>query len=151
MKRLVKIKNNIIVSIFEGTNINYAKQKGFVEREVEQGYDGGLYIKGYAPQKPLEELKAEKIKELKYKRDEYKKTIIINNYTLYEIDNSNNLKFNIIMGVHPFTAQDKADFEREINFISAFYDDKKEKINNATSKTNLAKIDLVFKKEEKEE
>lgn len=128
-----------------------AKKQGLQQMEVEFGYDGKAYLKGYAPQKPLEELKAEKIKELKEKRDEYKKTIIINNYTLYEIDNSNNLKFNIIIGVHPFTAQDKADFEREINFISAFYDDKKEKINNATSKTNLAKNDLVFKKEEKEE
>lgn len=63
MKRLVKIKNNIIVSIFEGTDINYAKQKGFVEREVEQGYDGGLYIKGYAPQKPQELINQEEIAE----------------------------------------------------------------------------------------
>ena len=134
-----------------GTNVDFYKKIGMTELDVEQGYDGGWYLKGYAPQKPLEDLKKDKIQELKDKRDEYKKTIIINNYTLYEIDNSNNLKFNIIMGVHPFTAQDKADFKREINFISAFYDNKKEEINNATSKTNLAKIDLVFKKEEKEE
>lgn len=35
-----------------GTNIEYYKSIGMVEQEVEQAYDGGWYLKGYAPQKP---------------------------------------------------------------------------------------------------
>lgn len=66
MKKLVKIKNNIIISIFDGIDINYAKQKGFEEREVEQAWDGGWYLKDYAPQKPLKELKQEEV--VKYKK-----------------------------------------------------------------------------------
>lgn len=37
--------------------------------EVEQGDNGILYAKGYAPQKPLEELKAEKRAEINQARD----------------------------------------------------------------------------------
>lgn len=63
MKKLVKIQNNKIISVFEGTDIDYAKQKGFEEIEVEQGYDSGWYIKGYAPQKSQELINQEKIAE----------------------------------------------------------------------------------------
>lgn len=33
--------------------------------EVEQGYDGALYVKGFAPEKPQELINAERIAELK--------------------------------------------------------------------------------------
>ena len=42
-----------------------AEQIGtYAEDKIEQGYDGNWYEKGHAPQKPLEEAKAEKLAEL---------------------------------------------------------------------------------------
>ena len=63
-----------------GTNEEFYKSIGMTPQEVEQAYNGIWYLSGYAPKKPiktLEELKAEKISELKVKRDAYKKA---NNY-----------------------------------------------------------------------
>lgn len=38
--------------------------KEYKEEQVEQGYDGVWYEKGYAPQRPLEEVKTEKLAEI---------------------------------------------------------------------------------------
>lgn len=35
-----------------GTNIEFYKKIGFTELDVEQAYNGGWYLKGYAPVKP---------------------------------------------------------------------------------------------------
>lgn len=40
-----------------------AKQQGLQEMEVEFGYDGKAYVKGYAPKKPQELINQEKIAE----------------------------------------------------------------------------------------
>lgn len=53
-----------------GTDTEFYKSIGMVDMEVEQGYDGQWYVKGYAPTQPLDELKQAKITELKAKRDE---------------------------------------------------------------------------------
>ena len=42
-----------------GTNSAFYKSIGMSEMEVEQAYDGQWYLKGYAPEKPIEEKKAE--------------------------------------------------------------------------------------------
>ena len=47
-----------------GDNVEFYKSLGFEEMEVEQAYDGGWYVLGYAPQKPLEIYKQEKHAEL---------------------------------------------------------------------------------------
>lgn len=47
-----------------GTNKEFYKSIGMVDMEVEQAYDGSYYLKGFAPTKPLEELKADKLNEL---------------------------------------------------------------------------------------
>lgn len=52
-------------NIGEGTNSKYYKSIGMVEMEVEQAYNGAWYVKGYAPVKPEEEVKAARIAELK--------------------------------------------------------------------------------------
>ena len=61
-----KIINNetraCIVGI--GTNTEYYRSIGMIEMAVERGYDGAWYEKGHAPQKPLEEARVEKLKEL---------------------------------------------------------------------------------------
>ena len=47
------------VSVGTGTNTAFYQSIGMTEIEVEQGYDGSWYLKGYAPEKPVEEKKAE--------------------------------------------------------------------------------------------
>ena len=42
-----------------GTNTAFYKSIGMTEMEVEQAYDGAWYLKGYAPEKPVEEKEAE--------------------------------------------------------------------------------------------
>ena len=47
------------VSVGTGTNVEFYQSIGMSEMEVEQSYDGSLYVKGFAPEKPVEELQAE--------------------------------------------------------------------------------------------
>lgn len=42
-----------------GTNTEFYKSIGMTEIEVEQAYDGSWYVKGFAPEKPVEELQAQ--------------------------------------------------------------------------------------------
>ena len=42
-----------------GTNSAFYKSIGMTEIEVEQAYDGSWYVKGFAPEKPVEELQAQ--------------------------------------------------------------------------------------------
>ena len=47
-----------------GDNVEFYQSLGFEEMEVEQAYDGNWYVLGYAPKKPLEAYKQEKLNEL---------------------------------------------------------------------------------------
>ena len=42
-----------------GTNTKFYQSIGMSEMEVEQAYDGQWYLKGYVPEKPVEEKEAE--------------------------------------------------------------------------------------------
>ena len=42
-----------------GTNSAFYQSIGMTEIEVEQAYDGSWYVKGFAPEKPVEELQAQ--------------------------------------------------------------------------------------------
>ena len=56
MKKYVKdIIDNKCKLIYNGENINYALEKGYIEMEVEQAYDGNWYLAGYAPVQPISE------------------------------------------------------------------------------------------------
>lgn len=71
------------VNVGLGTNQDFYESIDMIkcnDDEVEQGYDGAYYLKGYAPQKPLEELKEEKLQELKQKANNY----ILNKYPYYK-------------------------------------------------------------------
>ena len=61
MKKYAKVINEETkeVSIGTGTNTAFYKSIGMSEMEVEQAYDGSWYVKGYAPEKPVEEKEAE--------------------------------------------------------------------------------------------
>ena len=43
-----------------GSNYDFYKSIGMIEQEVEKDYKGDWYLKGYAPQKPIEVLEEEK-------------------------------------------------------------------------------------------
>ena len=58
------------VSVGTGTNTAFYQSIGMVEMEVEQAYDGSWYVKGFAPEKPVEELQA----EVRAVRDKYMQT-----------------------------------------------------------------------------
>ena len=47
------------VSVGTGTNVEFYKSVGMSEMEVEQAYDCSWYLKGYAPEKPIEQREAE--------------------------------------------------------------------------------------------
>ena len=61
MKKYAKIINEETkqVSVGTGTNVEFYKSVGMSEMEVEQAYDGSWYVKGFAPEKPVEELQAQ--------------------------------------------------------------------------------------------
>ena len=53
-----------IVSLGTGKNSAFYAAIGMTEMDVEEGYDGQFYVKGYAPGQPLEEQKAAKLSEI---------------------------------------------------------------------------------------
>lgn len=83
-----------------------AKELELQEMEVEFGYDGKAYLKGYAPERPMEEqlLEAKELKkqELKQARDNY---LISKGYNLSEND-----KFNIINLIDGYTEEDRNNY-----------------------------------------
>ena len=50
-----------------GTNSAFYQSIGMSEMDVEQAYDGSWYVKGFAPEKPVEELQA----QVRYVRNQY--------------------------------------------------------------------------------
>ena len=71
MKKYAKIINEEtkLCEVGLGTNSAFYQSIGMTEMEVEQAYNGSWYVKGYAPEKPVEELKVEKRAEINKARD----------------------------------------------------------------------------------
>lgn len=125
----------------------WCNEKGYYIVQEKDGY----YIREHT--KTLEELKEEKIEELKNSRKIYKRSVFISGIDLETICNKQNLRDNIILSIHPFNEKDTEIFKNEIEFISKFYDEKKAEIKNAiilngimVSK-KLKKINTKFVKE----
>ena len=61
MKKFAKILDNEskLCSIGIGTDTEFYRSIGMSEMEVEQAYNGQWYVKGYAPEKPVEQREAE--------------------------------------------------------------------------------------------
>ena len=61
MKKYARIVNEETKAceVGTGTNTAFYQSIGMSEMEVEQAYDGSWYLKGYAPQKPIEQREAE--------------------------------------------------------------------------------------------
>ena len=56
MKKYAKVINEetkeVSIAISENPDVLYFERRGFTLQEVEQAYDGGWYLSGYAPEKP---------------------------------------------------------------------------------------------------
>ena len=48
-----------------GTNVSFYQSIGMTEQDVEQAWNGQWYIKGYAPEKPVDVQNKERVTELK--------------------------------------------------------------------------------------
>ena len=72
MRKFAKIVNEEtkVCDVGLGDDVDFYNSIGMVEMEVEQDHKGDWYVKGYAPQKPQEEVNAERIAELKAKLQE---------------------------------------------------------------------------------
>lgn len=145
-------KNEIMAS----ADFKFSEDAIETDKEVVRNWDGRLVFKGEETEKPepsLEELKKEKFEELKKERDIYKsKTFIREGYSLLDFEPFSCYNYhNLIRLKCGWKQEDLDKFDVENEFISKFWDTKKAEINNATTKTKLKNINVVFKKEEKKE
>lgn len=115
-----------------GTNAEFYKSIGMVDMEVEQAYNGEYYLKGYAPTKSLDELKADKLNELasitsKYDNQLVNTDMIINSSLGFSINadlrSQNNLRGLIAVGVEP------------VNFVTA---------DNSVKSLTLAELNTLL-------
>ena len=76
MKKYAKVINEETKAceVGLGTNSEFYASLVMKKEEVEQYYTGDWYLAGYAPKKPLNELKAEKRAEINEARDNTRKT-----------------------------------------------------------------------------
>lgn len=68
----------------------------YEDSDIEQGYDGAWYEKGFAPKKPLGELKAEKLQELKAAFQNTRKTAHCMCALGFEVDANEDANTNIV-------------------------------------------------------
>lgn len=101
------------------------------------------------PVKTLEELKKEKIEELKKERDIYKsKTFIKEGYSLLDFEPFTCYNYHNLVRLKCGWKQEDLDkFDSENEFISKFWDNKKAEIKNSTEKEKLKNINTKFVKE----
>jgi hypothetical protein len=112
---------------------NFVKENGYKIVELEKE-DGRRVFQIQAIVKTLNYLKAEKIAELKVKRDAYKKA---NNY-----DNSN-IVDNILIGLGDYTDEERLACKTFFNNLIVRYDELKDLINNSTIDT-INTISITF-------
>lgn len=79
-----------------GTNEAYYKKIGMTEMDVEQGADGAWYLKGYAPKKSLDEVKTEKLQELKIAFQNTRETAHCMCALGFEVDANEDANTNIV-------------------------------------------------------
>ena len=102
-----------------GTNTEFYKSIGMTDEEVEQAYDGSYWLKGYAPNQTLNELKASKLSELtaiasKFDNQLVNTDMIIKSSLGFTINadlrSQNNLRGLIAVGIEPvnFVAADNS-------------------------------------------
>lgn len=79
MEAYAKVENTETkaVSVGTGTNTAFYESIGMELMEVEQGYDGQWYLKGYAPEKSKEQVEADALAQAKAERADAVSKIIV--------------------------------------------------------------------------
>jgi hypothetical protein len=116
---------------------NFVKENGYKIVELEKETVDGVECRVFQIQeivKTLDDLKAEKIAELKYKRDAYKK--------LYNYDNDF-IVDNILIGLGNYSDEERLACKTFFNNLIVRYDELKNLINNATLDT-INTISITF-------
>ncbi|WP_096029689.1 DUF4376 domain-containing protein [Campylobacter lanienae] len=95
MRTYAKIVNDDtkLVVVGGGSDIEYYKSIGFSEMEVEKAWNGSYYLQGYAPQKPLEAYKKEKLDQLQSIKNQKLKEFSYQD-KVYQIDDSSKTNMN---------------------------------------------------------
>ena len=95
MKKYARIINEDtkLCQVGLGDNVEFYQSIGMTEMEVEQSYDLGWYVLGYAPQKPLELYKQEKQAELQTLKNA-KLSEFSYQDKIYQIDESSKVNIN---------------------------------------------------------
>ena len=93
----------------------------------------------------IEELRYNKKQELKRKRDEYKKTILIKEYVyLSDLEVATNNYENMKNCLYGWVEQDYLKYREEMNKIVNKYNEIKQLISQANTKEELDNIKIIF-------
>lgn len=95
MRTYAKIVNDEtkLVVVGGGSDTKYYKSIGFSEMEVEKAWNGSYYLEGYAPQKPIEAYKKEKLDQLQSIKNQKLKEFSYQD-KVYQIDDSSKTNMN---------------------------------------------------------
>lgn len=95
MRAYAKIVNDETkaVVVGGGSDTQYYQSIGFSEMEVEMAWNGSYYLAGYAPLKPLEQDKKEKLRELQIVKSQKLKEFSYKG-RIYQIDESSKTNIN---------------------------------------------------------
>lgn len=111
MLKYAKIENEETgsVSVGLGTNEAFYQSIGMTLQDVEQGYDGGWYLADKLPVQPIEEIRENKLNELKSKANAFEqnvcKDMVINSSIGYLMDGDRRSQANIQGLITVMTAQ----------------------------------------------
>ena len=95
MRAYAKIVNDETkaVVVGGGSDIEYYQSIGFSEMEVEKAWNGSYYLQGYAPEKPIEAYKKEKLDQLQSIKNQKLKEFSYQD-KVYQIDESSKTNIN---------------------------------------------------------
>ncbi len=100
MQKRIKILNEQTKEVWvmdAHSDEDWALENGYSAElyEVETGYDGSIYLKGYAPTKPIKEVKEEKISEINAERDRLELAGFYYNNYKYDSDMTSTIRINL--------------------------------------------------------
>mgnify|MGYP004644756355 CR=1 FL=1 len=122
------------VNVGLGTNQDFYESIDMIkcnDDEVEQGCDSCWYLKGYAPQKPLEDLRQKKIRELKANCSNY----IYSQYPIYK-------QLNVANGLA--TEEEISEMTTFIQQARLTCEEIEQKINSVKTQKKLEEISINF-------
>lgn len=123
-------ENNEIIA---SANFKFAEDAIETDKKVVRNYDGKLVFEGEETEKPLEQLKQEKIKELKQNCQDY----IYSVYPIYK-------QMNIINPLSDYSNEDRITMNAFLDEQREICNSKEEEINKAISEKELDNIQIKW-------